>query len=53
MATTNVPTDMTQFFDFGEAAMPDMTVEGPRDASVARKHRVGCPVREHPIGSDG
>jgi hypothetical protein len=35
MATPNVATDMAQFFDFGEAAMPDVPQEAVQNAQAA------------------
>jgi hypothetical protein len=40
MATPNVPSDMAQFFDFAEAAMPDTLPE----ANATQKPRVNCPA---------
>lgn len=44
MATPNVPADMAQFFDFGEAAMPDATGDAGANASIAPKKLTGCPA---------
>lgn len=44
MATPNVTSDMAQFFDFGDAAMPEVQPEMSRPASRVGGHRIGCPA---------
>ncbi|KAF2690162.1 hypothetical protein K458DRAFT_474478 [Lentithecium fluviatile CBS 122367] len=52
MATPNVTSDMAQFFDFGDAAMPEALPETSRPESRIGGHRVGCPASGQE-GDDG
>jgi hypothetical protein len=44
MATSNMTPDMAQFFDFGEATVPDVSEQAAMNALAALTNRAGCSV---------
>jgi hypothetical protein len=44
MATPNMASDMAQFFDFGDAAVPDMSEQAAENVLAALTKRAGCSV---------